>query len=293
MIMFLKKFPSPRFLLLTSAVLLGMAATHSASAQTVLIDFGPNDNTNGQTTPAGTASNAPGLASTGQYWNNFTNTGAANNVPNGSTLANLVTTANVATTIGITTINGAGAGGAYTGLQSNGYLNGGLTNPNSNLLGNFAVGTVTGDYFFVATNTGGAVATATFRISGLDVNRTYDFSLFGTRTTANLRQTIYSVTDRTGIAKTFNLQTSGPGAGSAANPTGNDNKLAVLAGLVPNLNGTLDLVLSAGVTTTAEGFAYIGGMQIVAVPEPSTWAAVLVMGALLVVVSRRRQAVRD
>ena len=279
----------PRLLALTTAALLGFAAAGSAAAQTVLVDFGPNDTTNGQTTPAGTAANTPGQASTGQYWNNFTNTGAANNVPNGSSLLNLVSSTNTATPIGITTVNGAGAGGAYTGFQSNGYQNGGLTNPNAALLGNFALGTVTGDYFFVATNTGGAVATGTLRLSGLDVTRTYNFTLFGTRTTANLRSTTYSVTDATGVAKTFTLQTSGPNAGSAANPTGNDNKFAVLNGLVPNANGTLDLVLSAGVNTTAEGFAYIGGMQIVTVPEPSTWATLAVMGAGLLVVAQRRR----
>ena len=91
------------------------------------------------------------------------------------------------------------------------------------------------------------------------------------------------MTDVNGL-HTATLQTSGTGAGSAANPTGNDDDLASLAGLVPSAAGELTLSLAR----SAGDFGYIGGLQITSnvVPEPAS-LGLLGLGGLALLRRRR------
>jgi hypothetical protein len=168
-------------------------------------------------------------------------------VAQNSSITNLVNATNGPTTFAVRVLS--------TTFQCNGILNGGLTDPDVSLLGNFAVGTATEDYFFV----NGSGATGTLRISGLDPAKKYDFSMFATRNTdaGTTRTTEYSVSDVNGL-HTLDLQTSGPGAGSAARPYGNNDTIVSLNGLVPNASGELDLA----VTEKNGSFAYLGVLQI-------------------------------
>lgn len=243
---------------------LAFAFAQSAGAATYLIDFGPNDVTNGNIT-----SSPQGAV----YWNNMTNPA------NGQSSAPLVSISNVPSLLGISVIT--------ADWQTNGILNGGLLNPNPALLGNLAVATATQDYFFLNS----ATAVPKLRISGLNPAITYNLSMFATRNSVDFRSSIYSVTDINGL-HTVTLQTSGTGANSgtnALNLSGNDDTIVSLNGLVPSASGTLDFSLEAGSKVSGSTFAYIGALQITEAPEPSS-ILLSGMGALAALSIRRRNA---
>lgn len=219
---------------------LALSASAAAVDEAVLIDFGRHDGGNGAATASPDAN--------GLYWNSWS--GGPGNIPANASLTDLVTTNNSPTAISIT---------AVTGFSNNGYVNGGLLTPDPLLLGEFAIGEATGDYYFVQ----GATASGTLRLSGLVPGRPYKLSMFATRITSNTdtRTTRYTVTDANGV-HTVDLQTSGPGSGSTPTMYGNDDTIAELDQLIPNASGQLDLTVSV----VNGGFAYIGILKITPLP---------------------------
>lgn len=216
-------------------LVVGMTASGAAVDEPVLVDFGRHDGGNGAATTNPDAN--------GNYWNSWSpgaGTVAANTV-----LANTITVSNNPSTVTVTTT---------TAWSNNGYLNGGLLYPDPTLLGDFAVGTATGDYFFVQN------ATGSLRIGGLDPARQYNLRLYGVRITdaSTTRTSRYTVVDATGTHQA-DLQTSGPGAGTTAVPYGNDHNIVVLDHLTPNASGQLNLT----VTIVNGSFAYLGIMEVV------------------------------
>ena len=206
----------------------GMATFAAGPSSVFLVDFGRHDGgINGDITTN------PDL--NGNYWNNIGPTTQA--VSNGTKIANMVNVANGASTLGIEMIT--------AGWEANGILNGGLLAPSSALLGELAITNATKDYFFTTVS-------PSLRISGLETNRTYDLTFFGTRETTTTRITTYTV----GAIST-NLQTSGTAIGDGGY-NGNNNKTVTLSDLVPNASGQIDVTLSVN----AGGFAYLGIMKI-------------------------------
>ncbi len=124
------------------------AFTDSASAASILIDFGRNDGAVAVGSQDGLPTANPN--SSGKTYNNYT---SGFDVTNGSSVLDLLDTTGAGTTVDVSVIAG--------NVDANGIRNGGLLNPNAALLGDFAVGTATQDYFFV--NGGTAVATGTTR----------------------------------------------------------------------------------------------------------------------------------
>jgi hypothetical protein len=108
-------------------------------------------------------------------------------------------------------------------------LNGGLLSPSNSLLGKFAIGTATEDYFFHST-------TGTFKIAGLEsIQHLHPALLRHTTERGNPHLHLFTV----GSAST-NLQTSGTGIGTyVANQ--NDDEIAELAGLSPNGSGEISV----------------------------------------------------
>lgn len=209
-------------------------------SEAVLIDFGRHDGgVNGAVTPS--------PDTYGHYWNNMGT--SAMSVAQNYSITNLVNATNGTATVAVKVLS--------TTFQCNGIQNGGLTSPDVSLLGNFAITTATEDYFFL--NNGSSGITGTLRVSGLNPTIKYKFDMFATRNTdvSTTRTTKYSVADVNGL-HAVNLQTSGPGAGSAGRPYGNDDTIVSLNGLVPNASGELDLV----VTEVNGLFAYLGILQI-------------------------------
>ena len=196
-------------------------------------DFGPNDVTNGNSTPSPDAN--------GNYWNNILNqTGVQDTF-------RLVDKANVATGIKLK---------VGVGFQTNGILNGGLLAPSTALLGQYAVATATQDYFFLA-------ASATLRLSGLDRSKRYVFHLFGSRELATeVRTTKFTLTG--GSTSQVTNTTSGPNVG-ANGYAGNNNTIANSDTLTADANGGITLEVSR----LAGTYGYLNLMRVDIVPGRS------------------------
>jgi hypothetical protein len=225
----------------------GLRSSYSNSAkfaagthQDILIDFGPNDDSNGNFV------SSPDYL--GQYWNTLYGPGGGSiYVATDSGLANLITTNNIATTVGLL-IN--------SNFQANGIVNGGLLTPSYTLLGNLAVTNATEDYIFTTSSTGAGLA-----LTNLDPTAVYRLRMFGTRNTdvSTTRTTQYVVTGGNGSFTNL-LQTSGNNgwANNGSTYYGNNNTIITVNGIVPDANKQIQLA----VNVAAGGFAYLGIMEI-------------------------------
>ncbi|MES2477061.1 MAG: GDSL-type esterase/lipase family protein [Verrucomicrobiota bacterium] len=236
-----------RFLSAVSAALFALPAT-PLHARTWLVDFGPNNVSDGNVTPSGTPTINPGNGSTGvadtngSYWNNAVGAGAAGG-PVAMSYLRLVDTANTSSSVGLT---------LGSGWKSNGRQNGGLLAPDPAKLGNFAIAQATEDYFFIDGANG---ISATLNLNNLDPGKLYNLRLFGTRDAAAVRKTTYTVSAGNGVFSTL-LQTSGSDLVSETD--GNDSTIASLSGLQTDASGQLSL----RVTATEGGFAYLGVLEL-------------------------------
>jgi lysophospholipase L1-like esterase len=200
------------------------------------VDFGPNDVINGNITI--------GPDENGHYWNNMTNPGS-----NADSL--LFIDKNNQMSEKYLKVVGS--------FQVNGIQNGGLLEPDIELLGEFAIATATQDYFFT-TNT------ASLEIGGLDPENGYIFSLFGTRNSTSTRITEYKFEGEEEFVDS--LQTSGPDLGGIGY-NGNNSTVLSTDTLYADPEGKIQLT----VNVAEGGFAYLGLMKIEefmppAPPEP-------------------------
>lgn len=246
----------PLRLLIRLAAVAGLVFASSASAATttLFIDFGGAAALGRPTT---------GADANGNYWNNFASVNDAGLV---TSRTDLIDSDNVGTTIDLTLtgdwhVNGGPGTGAI----------GTIANPDPALLGEFAIGTATEDFYF---GSGGTIT-----VSGLTVGQSYNFSMFATRAAADTRHTSYNVTDVNGL-HTVTVQTTGTGAGTASN--GNNDTIVELMGLVPDASGNLVMTVTGDTANK-----YISAMSITAVPEPG--APLLACLAGLAFISRRRR----
>ena len=242
-----------------------LAVGNLATAQTLLFDFGRHDGVQGNPTTSPDVN--------GNYWNNFSANGEFE-VPIGYTVEDLVDTDGTTTTVDLVT---------NTLFRSNGRNNGGLLNPDANLLGEFAIGTATEDYWFAETGGSPAIPTTSFTLSGLEPGGLYDFELFGTRDTGGgagggTRVTRYTLTG--GNVQTATLQTSGSGAGTNGS-LGNNDDTIVFSSVMASPTGTVVV----GVAVESGNFGYLGVMSMTAVPEPASLGLLGLAGLALV---RRR-----
>lgn len=198
----------------------------------IRVDFGPNDGVDGEDTAT------PDYL--GNVWNNWHALAGGGSVLAGEHLSDLVTTEGVATGVELV-ITG--------GFSANGWRNGGLRWPEQERLGELAVGSASGDYFFAS----GPDEPGAFVIRGLDPNARYALRLFGSREADDERRTRYIVSGRE--RGEMVLQTSGAGAGVG---TANDREVAGFAGVAPDLYGQIfvDLRIDAG------PFAYVSFVEI-------------------------------
>ncbi len=194
--------------------------------------------------PAGGAgARAPSPDYLGQHWNNWHALAGGGQVVPGEHLSRLVTDDGVPTSIDLVV-----SGGFY----ANGWRHGGLRWPDRGLLGDLAVGSATGDFFYAQSDD----ATGGFYLRGLDPDASYTLRVFGARNDVERRVTSYRVAGE--AEATASLQTSGPGAARDGG-TGNDDDLAVLVGVRPDPSG--QLFVDVGIVEGA--FAYVSALELV------------------------------
>jgi hypothetical protein len=206
--------------------------TPLATGTRLLVDLGPSNAEDGELTPS------PDWL--GQHWNNWHDLEGGSAVLPGEHLDDLVDVNGAATEIDLIISGGFGA---------NGRSHGGLTWPEADLLGDLAVGSATGDFFYAdgEDNPGGLF------LRGLDPDSRYGLRLFAAREEDERRITTYTArgTGHTSVQ----LQTSGAGAGTE---TSNDGTIAELNDLHSDAWGQLHIDLSI-----AEGsYAYIALLEL-------------------------------
>ncbi|MEI7502920.1 MAG: Ig-like domain-containing protein, partial [Paludibacter sp.] len=194
--------------------------------QRVFVDFGPNDTINGNITLS------PDINL--NYWNNVTDgTITAPEV-------NLVNSSNNTTGFSLQ---------ITSPFSKNGILNGGLLAPNVNYLGEFAIPTVTQDYFFVE-----PAMTGSFKLKGLNKAKGYKISIFNSRTAVNpARISKFQITG-TSLFEGI-LQSSGTNLGGP-NINTNNSTIFTKSIIYPDDNGEILVTL----TIESGSFAYINGM---------------------------------
>jgi len=192
--------------------------------QTLLIDFGTDDVSNGNITTS------PDI--NGNYWSNVTSNEAS------GVTADLLNTQNTATVFTFEILSR---------FDKNGINHGGLLAPSAALLGNFAVNTATQDYFFTTSS-------AKIKISGLAQGKSYKFTMFGSRNFATIRTSRYILTGNNTSEGT--LQTSGTDLGGTGYHGNNSSKF-VSEYVQADAEGKI--ILEVKVETG--GFAYLNVMQ--------------------------------
>lgn len=207
-----------------------------APGERLLVDLGPSNPADGEVTPS--------PDHLGQHWNNWHPLQAPGEALAGERLVGLVNTAGRRTGISLVLAGG---------FVSNGRRNGGLLWPDAMRLGSLAVGSATGDFFFVQNED----APGALTLRGLDPARAYTLRLFAARDDAERRVTRYTV--RGAMTEAVTLQTSGPGAGRDGG-TVNDDDVATLRGLRPDAWGGLfvDVAIERG------AFAYLSALELIA-----------------------------
>ncbi len=208
--------------------------TALAAGTTLRVDLGPSNADDGE------RSACPDWL--GNCWNNWHDLEGDGTVLPGEHLDALVDITGASTAVGLVIAGG---------FQVNGRANGGLLWPDPALLGDLAVGSATGDFFF----TTGDDVTGALYLRGLDPEATYTLRLFAAREDAELRSTAYTVF---GLGSaTATLQTSGDGAGSAEVAT-NDDTVVTMSGLAPDPWGHLyiDVNIAEG------GYGYLSLLEL-------------------------------
>jgi hypothetical protein len=207
----------------------GPASPALPSGTRILVDLGPDDPGDGELSPS------PDYL--GQDWNNWRPVDAGVNVVAGEQIVNLQTVDGGATGVALTISGGfLGAGRDHGG---------GLEWPSQALLGDLAVGSATGDYFY---STGDDVPGG-LELRNLDPSRTYTLKLFAGLTSSQVQTTGFTVYGASEEADA-SVQVSGPGAGADGGDV-NDHVVVTFTGLRPDAWGHLFLNLSIDTGTNS------------------------------------------
>ncbi len=183
-----------------------------------LIDLGPSNAEDGAPTKSPDAH--------GQHWNSWHDVDGGSQLLPGESLGTLRDTTGKKTTARLI-ISGA--------MIPNGIVNGGLTKPDTKLLGKLAVHTATQDYLYVGAGKIGAMT-----LTGLEPGASYKLRLFASRNSTETRITRYRLTDASGT-KEATLKTSGKGIGGTGSVNGNTGQFAVFSSVKADKHGNLHL----------------------------------------------------
>jgi len=237
------------------ATFFAVAATTASASTLIYIDFG-----------SGLAMMPipPSKDSLGNFWNNLTET---NFLTVGSS-KNLVTSTNGASGITVTVDNSFDQSGS-TGTTSANTSIAGFNSTNSPNLGS--------DFVYVQKI---GATQFKFTLSGLDSALQYKFTMFASRagvTDAYNRSSDYTLAGATTQAVSLNA-------------SNNTTTVAATGFLSPTASKTIQFTLAKGVDNDEpNGYAYLGGMRIEIIPEPSTWL-LLTIGLVVATGFRHRKS---
>ena len=232
-----------------SATMVGIALAWTATVQAETILIDmPGYDTVAQ---YGTARPAPSPDSMGRYWNAATDNGFTV----GYAVTDAVDSAGNATTVDLNVINGFSS-------EYGGFLTSGLS---SSVITDWDAA-VTEDYWFLSPSN----ITAQMRIEGLMGDGLYDLTFYGSRNTGTDQFMDVTIGETT---QSYN------GRGTAG------EGLTTFSSVAANGDGEIlvDFDIPSGTS-----FGYLGAIQVVAVPEPSTAALLCFAAAGLLFVLRRR-----
>lgn len=213
----------------------GPSDPNLAAGTRVLVDLGPSNPEDGEPTPS--------PDHLGQQWNNWHGVDGDVDILPGEQLVDLVADDGSPTGIDLVIAGG---------FLGNGRSHGGLVWPDGAKLGNLAVGSATGDFFYATADD----APGGLFLRGLDPSRTYSLRLFAARDNSEYRVTRFTVTGAGSHSAT--LQTSGMGAG-AAGATTNDDTVVQLTSVLPDAWGHLFIDVSIDAGT----YAYLSLIELV------------------------------
>lgn len=214
-----------KYLLFFTLVFSSQFSYSQILSEQVLIDFGPNDGTNGNITESPDDNS--------NHWNNVTNP--------------------VATSIRVNLVNKDGEATGYeigmnSAMSKNGINHGGLLSSDSELLGDYAVNTATQDYFFT-TDEGSLV------VENLNPSLAYTFTFFASRANAEKRVTTYDI--KGANSSSGDLQSSGSNIG-VGDYDGNNDQTFTSNFIFPDTEGKIMI----DVNRTEGQFGYINLMEI-------------------------------
>ncbi|MFZ4456089.1 MAG: Ig-like domain-containing protein [Bacteroidales bacterium] len=198
-------------------------AVSAQVTQTLYIDFGPNDLTNGNITINPDINN--------NYWNNITTVGSTTSLANNNNLSS-----NFQLVV------------SQQGFALNGIQSGGLLSPEIGKLGELAINTATQDFIFTQTS-------GTLKLRGLNIHNAYKFSFFGSRDNTSARYTSYSTVGLNSWQGT--QQTSGLNLGGNGKNF-NNNNILISTDIQPDATGQIEITVAAG----SGGYAYLNMMKI-------------------------------
>jgi hypothetical protein len=232
-----------------------LGITTNLPAQMILIDFGNDSTFRGVTSPGNWNSMAFGYA------------------------ANLIDTNGTATTIDWAPdgLGGTDSFNSIVGPTSNPPTAGEISSAQSALggsLGPLALGQAAIDFY---KSDNGTTGVGRFQLQQVTAGQLYNLTFYGTKqfVTAGNEQTRYSVFDD---ALYSNLLGTGLLTTGTTDGTGNPNDVLTLENVLgPSNANNIFYIQWEGANTSTEGF--INSMSIEAVPEPSTYAMLVVAGA--------------
>jgi len=208
-----------------------LAAWAMPKVQTLLLDFGTSS------TPT---QNGPAPDDPVNFWNNVTE--AVGGVAGGQ-LSSLVNTLNVPTSIGLEILSPFNGSGPNT----NGTLESTVFPPNA-----------TRDSLYGNTETWGGLTNVTprFKLTGLNPERVYNFTFYGSRLGASdVRETSYTVA---GEGTTF----------VTLDPANNVDNIATVLGVLPDAMNEITISLAPTANNNnGYRFIYLGAMKVEEIPE--------------------------
>jgi hypothetical protein len=251
---------------MTIAITAAVAVT--ATAQTVLVDFGSDNSFRGVTAPSPDVN--------GNYWNSLT---PGPFFPSLVDIDNNVTTVALGfdTAVGTDSFNGPAGATSFPDPTAAEIA---ATDIDTAALGNLGVREAAIDF---AASPGGADNRTRFQIQGLNPAKSYTLTLFGSHKFSDNDTTVYSVyTDNTygTLVDSASLNVQTPGSPHLHNR----DTVATIAGLAPQASNILyvQFVGSGG------GLGYLNSFQLTAIPEPSALLLAASGVGLVLGVRRRR-----